>query len=107
MSKDYAEIRASILKDLDGLQYEVDAGRKLGGCGSIGRRSTWSRIAVAARSPPSWRRSARIPTSASWSSGQDRIYTSGGDVKAFRRSSGMACRTLPGTSLRRSAVPNR
>ena len=38
MSKDYAEIRASILKDLDGLQYEVDAGRKLGGCGSIGRR---------------------------------------------------------------------
>jgi hypothetical protein len=30
MSKDYAEMRASVLKDLDGLRYDVDAGRKIG-----------------------------------------------------------------------------
>jgi enoyl-CoA hydratase/carnithine racemase len=30
MSKDYAEQRASILRNLDGLQYEVDAKLKVG-----------------------------------------------------------------------------
>ena len=30
MSKDYAEQRASILRDLDGLTYDVDAAKKVG-----------------------------------------------------------------------------
>jgi len=36
MSKDYAEMRASVLKNLDGLHYEVDAQRRWDGFGSIG-----------------------------------------------------------------------
>src|SRR5262247_3969030 len=30
MAKDYAELRAAVLRDLDGLRYEVDAARKIG-----------------------------------------------------------------------------
>ena len=30
MPKDYADMRAAILRDLDGLRYEVDAGRQIG-----------------------------------------------------------------------------
>jgi len=58
-SKDYAEMRAAILRDLDGLRYEVDTMKKSAGCGSIGRRSTSSPVADAARSTPSWRPSGR------------------------------------------------
>ena len=30
MPKDYADMRAALLRDLDGLRYEVDTGKKIG-----------------------------------------------------------------------------
>jgi 2-oxoglutaroyl-CoA hydrolase len=84
MSKDYAEQRASILRDLDGLHYEVDAKRKAG--------FLWL------DRPPlnvvSYRGRGQI-NAIMEAFGQDQdvrvvvirgkngVYTSGGDVKAF------------------------
>lgn len=84
MSKDYAEQRASILKNLDGLQYEVDAKRKVGtlwldrpplNIVSYRGRSQINAIMEAFGQDPD----VRVVVIR----GKNGVYTSGGDVKAF------------------------
>ena len=84
MSKDYAEQRASILRDLDGLQYEVDAKRKVGflwldrpplNVVSYRGRSQINAIMEAFGQDPD----VRVVVIR----GKNGVYTSGGDVKAF------------------------
>jgi 2-oxoglutaroyl-CoA hydrolase len=84
MSKDYAEMRASILKNLDGLHYEVDADRKIGrlwldrpplNVVSYRGRSQIAAIIEAFDQDPE----VRVVVIR----GRNGVYTSGGDVKAF------------------------
>ena len=84
MSKDYAEQRASILRNLDGLHYEVDAARKVGylwldrpplNVVSYRGRSQIAAIMQAFGDDPD----VRVVVIR----GKNGIYTSGGDVKAF------------------------
>ena len=84
MSKDYAEQRAAILKDLDGLRYEVDDRRKVGylwldrpplNVVSYRGRSQINAIIEAFGQDED----VRVVVIR----GQGGIYTSGGDVKAF------------------------
>ncbi len=84
MSKDYAEQRASILRDLDGLHYEVDAKRKVGflwldrpplNVLSYRGRSQVNAIMEAFGQDPD----VRVVVIR----GKGGVYTSGGDVKAF------------------------
>lgn len=84
MSKDYAEQRASILRNLDGLQYEVDPKRKAGflwldrpplNVVSYRGRSQISAIIEAFGQDAD----VRVVVIR----GKNGIYTSGGDVKAF------------------------
>ena len=84
MSKDYAEQRASILKDLDGLHYDVDAARKVGflwldrpplNVVSYRGRSQIAAIMEAYGQGPD----VRVVVIR----GKNGVYTSGGDVKAF------------------------
>jgi 2-oxoglutaroyl-CoA hydrolase len=84
MSKDYAELRASVLRDLDGLEYEVDSARKIG----------WLWLSRPPLNVVSYRGRFQIAAIIE-AFGQDPdvrvvvirgrngIYTSGGDVKAF------------------------
>jgi 2-oxoglutaroyl-CoA hydrolase len=84
MKKDYAEQRASILRDLDGLAYEVDVDRKVGflwldrpplNVVSYRGRSQIAAIMEAFGNDPD----VRVVVIR----GRNGIYTSGGDVKAF------------------------
>ena len=84
MSKDYAEQRASIMRDLDGLHYEVDPKRKLGflwldrpplNVVSYRGRSQIAAIMDAFGQDPD----VRVVVIR----GKNGVYTSGGDVKAF------------------------
>jgi 2-oxoglutaroyl-CoA hydrolase len=84
MTKDYAEHRASILRDLDGLHYEVDASRKVGflwldrpplNVVSYRGRSQIAAIMEAFGHDPE----VRVVVIR----GKNGVYTSGGDVKAF------------------------
>lgn len=84
MSKDYAEQRASILRDLDGLHYEVDTKRKVGflwldrpplNVLSYRGRSQINAIMEAFGQDPD----VRVVVIR----GKGGVYTSGGDVKAF------------------------
>jgi 2-oxoglutaroyl-CoA hydrolase len=84
MSKDYAEQRASILRDLDGLHYEVDSKRKVGflwldrpplNVLSYRGRSQINAIMEAFGQDPD----VRVVVIR----GKNGVYTSGGDVKAF------------------------
>jgi 2-oxoglutaroyl-CoA hydrolase len=84
MSKDYAEMRASVLRDLDGLRYDVDASKKVG----------WLRLDRPPLNVVSYRGRSQIAAIME-AFGQDPdvrvvvirgangVYTSGGDVKAF------------------------
>jgi 2-oxoglutaroyl-CoA hydrolase len=84
MSKDYAEMRASVLKNLDGLHYEVDAQKKIG----------WLWLDRAPLNVVSYRGRSQIAAIFDCFGedsdvrvvvirGKNGIYTSGGDVKAF------------------------
>jgi 2-oxoglutaroyl-CoA hydrolase len=84
MKKDYAEQRASILKELDGLHYDVDAARKVGflwldrpplNVVSYRGRSQIAAIMEAFGEDPD----VRVVVIR----GRNGVYTSGGDVKAF------------------------
>jgi 2-oxoglutaroyl-CoA hydrolase len=84
MSKDYAEMRASVLKNLDGLHYEVDAQKKIGwlwldrpplNVVSYRGRSQIAAIFDCFGEDPD----VRVVVIR----GKNGIYTSGGDVKAF------------------------
>jgi 2-oxoglutaroyl-CoA hydrolase len=84
MSKDYAEMRASVLKNLDGLHYEVDAQNKVGwlwldrpplNVVSYRGRSQIAAIMECFGQDPD----VRVVVIR----GKNGIYTSGGDVKAF------------------------
>jgi 2-oxoglutaroyl-CoA hydrolase len=84
MSKDYAEMRASVLKNLDGLHYEVDADKRIGwlwldrpplNVVSYRGRSQIAAI-IEAFGQDSQVRVVVIR-------GKNGVYTSGGDVKAF------------------------
>jgi 2-oxoglutaroyl-CoA hydrolase len=84
MSKDYAEMRASVLKNLDGLHYEVDAQKKIGwlwldrpplNVVSYRGRSQIAAIFECFGEDPD----VRVVVIR----GKNGIYTSGGDVKAF------------------------
>jgi 2-oxoglutaroyl-CoA hydrolase len=84
MAKDYAELRASVLRDLDGLRYEVDAARKIGrlwldrpplNIVSYRGRSQIAAIIEAFGADPD----VRVVVIR----GANGVYTSGGDVKAF------------------------
>src|SRR6201990_3705157 len=84
MSKDYAEQRAAILRDLDGLHYEVDPKKKIGwlildrpplNVVSYRGRSQISAIIECFGQDPD----VRVVVMR----GRTGIYTSGGDVKAF------------------------
>lgn len=84
MSKDYAELRASVLKDLDGLAYEVDAKRKVGflwldrpplNVVSYRGRSQINALMEAFGLDPD----VRVVVIR----GRNGVFTSGGDVKAF------------------------
>src|SRR5215831_15672466 len=84
MSKDYAEMRGSVLKNLDGLSYEVDAGRKIGwlwldrpplNVVSYRGRSQIAAIIECFGQDPD----VRLVVIR----GKNGVYTSGGDVKAF------------------------
>src|SRR5262249_24701596 len=84
MAKDYAELRASVLRDLDGLRYEVDAARKIGrlwldrpplNIGSYRGRSQIAAIIEAFGAAPD----VRVVVIR----GAGGVYTSGGDVKSF------------------------
>jgi 2-oxoglutaroyl-CoA hydrolase len=84
MTKDYAELRASLLRDLDGLRYEVDAGKKIGrlwldrpplNIVSYRGRSQIAAIMEAFGQDPD----VRVVVIR----GTNGVYTSGGDVKAF------------------------
>lgn len=84
MTKDYAELRASVLRDLDGLRYEVDPVKKVG----------WLRLDREPLNIVSYRGRSQIAAIVE-AFGQDPdvrvvvirgmngIYTSGGDVKSF------------------------
>jgi 2-oxoglutaroyl-CoA hydrolase len=84
MTKDYAELRASVLRDLDGLRYEVDPVKKVG----------WLRLDRPPLNIVSYRGRSQIAAIVE-AFGQDPdvrvvvirgmngIYTSGGDVKSF------------------------
>src|SRR4030081_423020 len=84
MAKDYADMRASILRDLDGVRYEVDPKRKVGflwldrpplNVVSYRGRSQIAAIIEAFGQDPEVRRGVIR--------GKNGVYTSGGDVKAF------------------------
>jgi 2-oxoglutaroyl-CoA hydrolase len=84
MTKDYAEQRASVLKNLDGLHYDVDATKKVGflwldrpplNIVSYRGRSQIAAIMEAFGQDPDVR--------AVVIRGKNGTYTSGGDVKAF------------------------
>src|SRR3989454_10663929 len=84
MSKDYAEQRAAILRDLDGLHYDVDAKKKAGflwldrpplNIVSYRGRSQIAAILEAFGQDPD----VRVVVIR----GKGGVYTSGGDVKAF------------------------
>jgi 2-oxoglutaroyl-CoA hydrolase len=84
MAKDYAELRAAILKDLDGLRYEVDAAKKTGrlwldrpplNIVSYRGRSQIAAIMEAFTADDD----VRVVVIR----GANGVYTSGGDVKAF------------------------
>src|SRR5207248_3124827 len=84
MTKDYAELRASVLKDLDGLAYEVDAHKKVGrlwldrpplNVVSYRGRSQIAALMECFGADPD----VRVVVIR----GRNGIYTSGGDVKAF------------------------
>ena len=84
MTKDYAAQRAAVLKDLDGLAYEVDVARKVGhlwldrpplNVVSYRGRSQIAAIMEAFGQDPD----VRVVIIR----GRNGIYTSGGDVKAF------------------------
>jgi 2-oxoglutaroyl-CoA hydrolase len=84
MTKDYAEQRAAILRDLDGLHYEVDPNKKLGflwldrpplNVVSYRGRSQIAAILEAFGQDPE----VRVVVIR----GKNGVYTSGGDVKAF------------------------
>jgi enoyl-CoA hydratase/carnithine racemase len=84
MAKDYADMRAAILRDLDGLRYEVDADKKIGrlildrpplNVVSYRGRSQISAIIEAFGQDPE----VRVVVIR----GANGTYTSGGDVKAF------------------------
>ncbi|MBX6328532.1 MAG: enoyl-CoA hydratase/isomerase family protein [Pseudolabrys sp.] len=84
MTKDYAALRAAILKDLDGLAYEVDATRKIGflwldrpplNIVSYRGRSQINAIMEAFGMDPD----VRVVVIR----GRNGVFTSGGDVKAF------------------------
>src|SRR5690349_3974444 len=84
MAKDYADMRAAILRDLDGLRYEVDTQKKIG----------WLILDRPPLNVVSYRGRSQINAIID-AFGQDTdvrvvvirgangIYTSGGDVKAF------------------------
>jgi 2-oxoglutaroyl-CoA hydrolase len=84
MAKNYAELRASILKDLDGLRYDVDAAKKIG----------WLLLDRPPLNVVSYRGRSQIAAIMEAFSADDDvrvvvirgtngIYTSGGDVKSF------------------------
>jgi 2-oxoglutaroyl-CoA hydrolase len=84
MTKDYAQERAAILKNLDGLHYEVDAARKVGflwldrpplNVVSYQGRKQINAIMEAFGQDPD----VRVAVIR----GKNGVYTSGGDVKAF------------------------
>ncbi|HLH87437.1 MAG TPA: enoyl-CoA hydratase/isomerase family protein [Xanthobacteraceae bacterium] len=84
MPKDYADMRAAILRDLDGLRYEVDAARQIGwlildrpplNIVSYRGRSQINAIIEAFSQDPE----VRVVVIR----GANGTYTSGGDVKAF------------------------
>src|SRR5712672_2937927 len=84
MAKDYADMRASILRDLDGLRYEVDAKKQIGwlildrpplNIVSYRGRSQISAVMEAFGQDPD----VRVVVIR----GANGTYTSGGDVKAF------------------------
>jgi 2-oxoglutaroyl-CoA hydrolase len=84
MPKDYADMRAALLRDLDGLRYEVDETRKIGwlildrpplNVVSYRGRSQINAIIDAFGQDPD----VRVVVIR----GANGIYTSGGDVKAF------------------------
>jgi 2-oxoglutaroyl-CoA hydrolase len=84
MTKDYAEQRASILRKLDGLHYEVDAKRKVGTLwldrpplnvvSYLGRKQINAVMEGFGQDPD-----VRVVVIR----GKNGVYTSGGDVKAF------------------------
>jgi 2-oxoglutaroyl-CoA hydrolase len=84
MSKDYAEMRASVLRNLDGLHYEVDADKKIGWLwldrpplnivSYRGRSQIAAIIEAFGRDPQ-----VRVVVIR----GKNGVYSSGGDVKAF------------------------
>ena len=84
MQKDYAAMRGAVLRDLDGLRYEVDAGRKIGwlildrpplNIISYRGRSQIAAIIEAFGEDPD----VRVVVIR----GANGVYSSGGDVKAF------------------------
>ncbi|HEY1363922.1 MAG TPA: enoyl-CoA hydratase-related protein [Xanthobacteraceae bacterium] len=84
MARDYAEMRASVLRDLDGLGYEVDPDRKIGwlwldrpplNVVSYRGRGQIAAIIEAFGEDPD----VRVVVIR----GRNGVYTSGGDVKAF------------------------
>src|ERR1700716_1922839 len=84
MAKDYADMRASVLRDLDGLRYEVDARKQIGwlildrtplNILSYRGRSQINAIMEAFGQDPD----VRVVVIR----GMNGIYTSGGDVKSF------------------------
>ena len=84
MAKDYAELRASVLRDLDGLRYEVDTEKRVGrlwldrpplNIVSYRGRSQIAAIMEAFGHDPD----VRVVVIR----GANGVYTSGGDVKAF------------------------
>jgi 2-oxoglutaroyl-CoA hydrolase len=84
MTKDYAEQRATILRDLDGLHYEVDPNKKIGFLwldrpplnvvSYRGRRQIAAILEAFGQDPE---------VSVVVIRGKGGVYTSGGDVKAF------------------------
>jgi 2-oxoglutaroyl-CoA hydrolase len=84
MQKNYSEMRGAILRDLDGLRYEVDAGKRIGWLHldrpplnviSYRGRSQIAAIIEAFGQDPD----VRVVVIR----GRNGVYTSGGDVKAF------------------------
>src|SRR5689334_22366025 len=84
MTKDYADVRASILRDLDGLRYEVDGEKRVGrlildrpplNIVSYRGRSQIAAIIEAFGQDPD----VRVIVIR----GASGVFTSGGDVKAF------------------------
>ncbi len=84
MSKDYAEMRAAVLRDLDGLRYEVDPKRSIG----------WLRLDQPPLNVVSYRGRSQIAAILEAFGedpqvrvviirGANGVYTSGADVKAF------------------------